>query len=118
MSKHLPTLQRNDQDITPENKSFIQEAIQDKYSQVSPINAEELEKSEWDQKTVRSGVIARNIGNYPLWKKDGSAVYCTLLQVRVDSIIFTYISFPLFPCRRFLIIMLFVIYHRKNTPQL
>jgi len=86
----LKNVNRNDQDITPENKSFIQEAIQDKYSQVSPINAEELEKSEWDQKTVRSGVIARNIGNYPLWKKDGSAVYCTLLQV-LDNHVIRYI---------------------------
>ena len=79
----LLIIQRNDESISSENKSFVQEAIQEKYSKISPINAEELEKSEWNPKTVRSGVIARNIGNYPLWKKDGSAVYCTLLQVPI-----------------------------------
>jgi len=86
----LKNVQRNDESISSENKSFVQEAIQEKYSKISPINAEELEKSEWNPKTVRSGVIARNIGNYPLWKKDGSAVYCTLLQV-LDNHVIRYI---------------------------
>jgi len=72
--------------------------IQEKYSQISPINAEELEKTEWTPKTIRSGVIAKNIGSYPLWKKDGSAVYCTLLQV---SCFVSLISF--LTCLQFLV---------------
>jgi len=87
---HLKNVERNDENITAENKSFVQEVIQEKYSQISPINAEELEKTEWTPKTIRSGVIAKNIGSYPLWKKDGSAVYCTLLQV-LDNHVIRYI---------------------------
>ena len=61
----------------------MREIIQDKYKNKSPIKGSELdiEKSEWDPKTRRSGVIARNIGMYHLWEKDGTKVKCTLLHV-------------------------------------
>lgn len=61
----------------------MREIIQDKYRNKSPIKGSDLDiaKTEWDPKTKRSGVIARNIGMYHMWQKDGTKVKCTLLQV-------------------------------------
>lgn len=36
---------------------------------------------EWTPGVRRTGVIARKIGQYPLWKKDGTKIRTTLLQV-------------------------------------
>nr|CAG4650205.1 EOG090X07HN [Sida crystallina] len=83
-------LQKPSEPITRENQSFIQEVVQDKYSQISPIKGLEVAQSSWDVKTARTGVIAKNIGRYPLWKKDGTKVLCTLLQV-LDNHVIKYI---------------------------
>lgn len=69
--------------MSADNQRFIREVIQDKYRNKSPLKGSELEiaKAEWTPNTKRSGVIARNIGVYQMWKKDGTKVVCTLLHV-------------------------------------
>ena len=69
--------------MSPDNKTFIKEYINDKYNNTdtSPLKGGELVKTEWTPQTKRSGLIARNIGKYPLWQKDGTKVLCTLLHV-------------------------------------
>ena len=68
--------------MSPDNKTFIKEVIDEKYrNMVSPLKGGELVKTEWSPRTKRSGLIARNIGKYPLWEKDGTKVLCTLLHV-------------------------------------
>ena len=74
-------LQKPSETLTEENEGFVKEIIQDKYGQISPIKDSDIANNPWNPKTQRTGVIAKNIGKYPLWKKDGSKIYCTLLQV-------------------------------------
>ncbi|KAG5881568.1 hypothetical protein JTB14_035012 [Gonioctena quinquepunctata] len=75
--------------ITPENESFIKEVVQDKYSTNSP--KEIPQNIEWTPKLQRTGLIARKIGLYPLWHKDGKIITTTLLQV-LDNHIIRYYS--------------------------
>lgn len=42
--------------------------------------------AEWGHYTQRVGLIARKIGNYPLWTKDGKKKQTTLLQVLLFSL--------------------------------
>lgn len=71
--------------LTQENRDFIEEVKQDKLNLQtrieSPILNEQQEVVQWDPKTRRVGLIARKIGNYPLWSKDGKKFQTTLLQV-------------------------------------
>jgi len=50
--------------MSADNLRFVREVIQEKYKNKSPLKGSEfqIEKTEWDPKTKRSGVIARNIG--------------------------------------------------------
>lgn len=78
--------------VVPENNEFIKEVLHDKYGATalaggltlpeSPLLGEIITNKEWNPRMVRTGVIARKIGNYPLWLKDGTQVRTTLLQVR------------------------------------
>ncbi|CAH0726103.1 unnamed protein product, partial [Brenthis ino] len=80
--------------LTQENRDFIEEVKQDKLKLQtrieSPILNEQQEVVQWDPKTRRVGLIARKIGNYPLWSKDGKKFQTTLLQV-VDNHVIKYI---------------------------
>lgn len=73
--------------LTQENRDFIEEIIQDKRnSQItleSPLALAELQTNEWNPFTRRVGLIARKIGNYPLWSKEGKKYQTTLLQVTI-----------------------------------
>lgn len=46
--------------------------------------------TEWSPSVRRTGVIARKIGQYPLWMKDGTKIRTTLLQI-VDNHVIKYI---------------------------
>ncbi|XP_012259407.2 39S ribosomal protein L3, mitochondrial [Athalia rosae] len=88
--------------ITLENKEFIQEIVESRYQRpdiglgtgvvrTSPLKVEPIEpKQEWTESSRRTGVIAKKIGIYPIWLKDGSRVLSTLLQV-VDNHVIKYI---------------------------
>lgn len=77
--------------LTQENRQFIEEVMQDRLSLqanlTSPLAQLNAEKSgQWTPQTRRVGVIARKIGNYPLWSKDGKKMQTTLLQVLLYTI--------------------------------
>nr|SVE76430.1 EOG090X07HN [Daphnia longispina] len=88
----LKNPQKVDDKISADNLRFVREVIQEKYKNKSPLKPSELqiEKSEWDPKTKRSGVIARNIGMQYMWDKDGKKVKCTVLHV-LDNHVIRYI---------------------------
>lgn len=72
--------------LTQENRQFIEEVMQDRLGAQatieSPLAQINVDKSaQWNLQTRRVGVIARKIGNYPLWSKDGKKIHTTLLQV-------------------------------------
>lgn len=81
--------------LTQENRDFIEEIMQEKLnSQIaleSPLAKTEQPTVEWNPFTRRVGLIARKIGNYPLWSKDGKKFQTTLLQVKIMSFIFNHI---------------------------
>lgn len=62
--------------------------LQDKYGSqsgiLSPLNSVPTEPiAPWNPHTRRVGLIARKIGNYPVWLTNGKKVQTTLLQVSV-----------------------------------
>jgi large subunit ribosomal protein L3 len=79
--------------VTEENQAFIKEVTYDKYGPPavisgistykteSPLKDETYAKVEWVPGTKRCGLIARKIGQYPMWKNDGKIIWTTLLQV-------------------------------------
>lgn len=81
--------------LTKDNEDFLQEVLQDRLSvrstQESPLLLEQVDQEpQWNQWTRRTGLIARKIGNYPMWTKDGKKVQTTLLQV-VDNHVIKYV---------------------------
>lgn len=60
------------------------------YKNSTLIKVDEQAKVEWEFGNRRTGVIARKIGQYPLWKKDGTKIRTTLLQI-VDNHVIRYI---------------------------
>ncbi|CAB3230779.1 unnamed protein product [Arctia plantaginis] len=83
--------------LTQENKKFIEEVMQERMKAQamleteSPLsNIDTSQTAQWNPLTRRVGLIARKIGNYPLWSKDGKKVQTTLLQV-VDNHVIKYI---------------------------
>lgn len=47
----------------------------------------QLQKQEWSFAEKRVGVIARKIGLVPLWKKDGTKINTTMLQIEDNHVI-------------------------------
>lgn len=81
--------------LTRDNRQFIDEVLKDqKSSQLqlqSPLTNADVEATKpWQTTTRRVGLIARKIGNYPVWSKDGKKMLTTLLQV-VDNQVIKYI---------------------------
>lgn len=68
--------------------------VQDKYglpnisgsiavNKFNPLEQTQIPNVNWAKFMTRTGVIARKIGNYPMWLKDGTKIHTTLLQVNV-----------------------------------
>lgn len=68
-----------------QDKLVAQNSVQ---SPLAEVNTTATAK--WNPLTRRAGLIARKIGNYPLWLKDGTKVQTTLLQVFYISLILIY----------------------------
>lgn len=107
----------HDDHITGENQGFIKEVLHDRYgvpsivkgvptyrkaaapAAATAIDAEGSAEQQspiadavapvWTPQTRRCGAIARKIGQYPLWKKDGTRIRTTLLQI-VDNHVVKY----------------------------
>lgn len=96
--------------ITRENEQFVAEVINDKYGNPTIVNGvqtypnsvigenassllklKQVEPKEFAINLSRSGVLARKIGVVPLWKKDGTRILTTMLQVD-DNHVVKYIS--------------------------
>ena len=89
----MSLFQEFQENLTKENRQFLKEVIQDKYGppsivcgvdtyqQPSPLLKEPMPKGEWALGIRRTGLIARKIGVYPMWTKDGKKMLTTLLQV-------------------------------------
>lgn len=56
---------------------------------VSPLKQIIHERGEWVPRSIRTGVIAKKIGIYPMWDKNGNRMATTLLQV-VDNHVIKY----------------------------
>lgn len=66
----------------PENEEFVKEVVQDRYSALITNDVNQISVSgKWEPGMTRTGVIAKKIGCYPLWLKDGTQISTTLLQV-------------------------------------
>lgn len=81
-----------DDKLTAENKAFLQEVIADRFLQPgeSPLKENISEsRAKWTPNSIRAGLIARKIGIYPMWTKDGRRIMTTLLQV-VDNHVIRY----------------------------
>ncbi|KAJ0181990.1 hypothetical protein K1T71_002712 [Dendrolimus kikuchii] len=78
--------------LTKDNEDFLQEILQDRLqklpTQDSPLILDQVDQTvQWNQYTRRTGLIARKIGNYPMWTKDGKRMLTTLLQVNDNHVI-------------------------------
>ncbi|EZA59270.1 hypothetical protein DMN91_008490 [Ooceraea biroi] len=88
-----PERSRYPETITESNKQFLDEVVKDKlhFSKTSPLKIDTIEPvAEWRRGMKRTGLIAKKIGIYPLWLKNGKKVLATLLQI-VDNEVVKYI---------------------------
>ncbi|XP_076269671.1 mitochondrial ribosomal protein L3 [Rhynchophorus ferrugineus] len=82
------TRSHTDDPITFENREFIKEIVQDKLVQSNhAIDEIATNNVIWTPNIQRTGVIARKIGVYPLWLKNGSKMQTTLLQILDNHVI-------------------------------
>ncbi|XP_064457171.1 large ribosomal subunit protein uL3m-like [Ornithodoros turicata] len=75
--------------LTKGNKEFLQEVAEKKFLQPgeSPLREEPWEKGQWTPESIRTGLIARKIGIYPMWTNTGKRILTTLLQVLDNHVI-------------------------------
>ncbi|XP_050440255.1 39S ribosomal protein L3, mitochondrial [Adelges cooleyi] len=95
---------KDEQFLTDDNRAFVKEAVHDKFGMpavVHGISTYELrsplvenpivtDNIKWHPKLDRTGVIARKLGNYPMWLNNGKSVLTTLFQV-IDNHVVKYI---------------------------
>lgn len=89
-------------DLTKENKQFLDDIVQDRYGSISkssPLKLEQFERGAYEPGSVRCGVIARKIGQQPMWTKSGRRILTTALQI-VDNHVVSYIPNEEFVARR------------------
>jgi large subunit ribosomal protein L3 len=92
--------QKHDENITPENKNFIQEVVKDKFGKQvvskgvltfenssSLLKTEALPAVEWQKGFKRTGLVARKIGHFPLWLKNGRQIATTVLQIADNHVV-------------------------------
>jgi len=87
-------LQKFDEELTKENQSFVKEMVYSRFGAPAIIHGvetlaqpksllaqEPVVSGQWSPGVRRTGIIARKIGVYPMWMKNGKKVATTLLQV-------------------------------------
>lgn len=91
-----------DDNLTSENQKFIKEIVErdfgkqivhkgvETFESKSLLKMPQIEPTQWKKGVFRCGVIAKKLGHYPLWKKDGTRICTTVLQV-VDNHVIKYI---------------------------
>lgn len=79
-------------ELSRENKAFLDNLIEKEKAQ-TPLRVEAPEVvNEWVPGSIRVGVIAKKIGIYPMWTKEGKRTLSTLLQVIDNHVIRSYTS--------------------------
>lgn len=53
----------------------------------SLVNVEKIEQQDWNKLQRRCGLIGRKIGVVPMWRKDGSKMMTTMLQIDDNHVI-------------------------------
>jgi hypothetical protein len=82
--------------MTEDNQEFVKQVVLDEFGPpsipessgmpyVSPLKEVVRPRGEWQPRSVRTGLIARKIGIYPMWDKEGKRFLATLLQVWKDT---------------------------------
>ena len=82
-----------EKELTPESKAYIRSKAIDDYavSQAnSPLREGTIQPKNWTPETRRTGLLGVKIGVIPQWKKDGTKILVTLLQV-IDNHVIRYI---------------------------
>ncbi|KAG8042569.1 hypothetical protein G9C98_005203 [Cotesia typhae] len=82
-------------DVTLENRGFVKEVLETNYGSpdplskcYSPLKVAPIEPSpEWVRGSRRTGTIARKLGIYPMWLKNGKKVLSTLLHICDNHVI-------------------------------
>jgi len=85
---HSKKLNKTEDDpLLAENKDFIKQYIDTKYS--GPLKEEfaPWSRGKWEPGTRRPGVLARKIGLQPLWLKDGKIIMTTMLHIQDNHVI-------------------------------
>ncbi|KAJ8983411.1 hypothetical protein NQ317_005876 [Molorchus minor] len=77
---------KSDELVTPENEEFVREVVQDRYDSQLPLQ-KDITNIEWVPKLQRTGILAKKIGVYPMWFKNGKKIQTTLLQVLDNHVI-------------------------------
>lgn len=91
--------------MTEENQKFVSEVVSDRFGMPalikgvqtyakpvddsnSLIETEQIEKqNDWNKFQRRCGLITRKIGVVPMWRKDGTKISTTMLQVDDNHVI-------------------------------
>lgn len=92
--------------MTKENKEFLSEVLHDRHGLPTIVNGvytypksvigenensllkmKQIEPKEFNSKSRRCGLLARKIGVVPLWKKNGTRILTTMLQVDDNHVI-------------------------------
>ncbi|XP_060518564.1 large ribosomal subunit protein uL3m [Cylas formicarius] len=83
----------NDKDelITAENKTFLKEIVEDKMIEATKNESPMISGIDWNPRFQRTGVLAKKIGIYPMWMKNGTKMLTTLLQI-LDNHVIKYYS--------------------------
>lgn len=78
-----------DENLTPENEQFFQQFLNDKYSlNSSPLKTEPWSSDEtFTDGSARTGLIAKKLGQFPMWTTDGRRLVTTCLMVSDNHVI-------------------------------
>lgn len=96
----LHNLQKEEDNVTKDNKNFIKDVVYEKYGKPavkkglltyenasSLLKTETLPAVEWKEGLKRTGLIGRKLGHYPLWLKNGKRIDTTVLQIADNHVI-------------------------------
>jgi large subunit ribosomal protein L3 len=94
-------IQVYDEQISKENQKFLQQTVEEKFGKpimkrgvlthekasTSLIKSEKLPTVQWTPKSIRTGVMGRKIGTYPIWLKNGTRIITTAIQILDNHVI-------------------------------
>ncbi|KAG5670458.1 hypothetical protein PVAND_000721 [Polypedilum vanderplanki] len=76
-----------DDNLTERNKRFINEMSKKDHEKASLLKVPTVEPKEWKKGMIRCGIVAKKLGYYPLWTKDGTRICTTVLQIIENHVI-------------------------------